>query len=56
MDTTAPPLDHLRAEIDRIDQAVLDLLIERSNVVRRIGEVKGDGPDSRSALRPEAPA
>ena len=52
MDTTAPPLDHLRAEIDRIDQAVLDLLIERSNVVRRIGEVKDDGPDGRSALRP----
>ncbi len=52
MDPTALPLDHLRAEIDRIDQAVLDLLIERSNVVRRIGEVKGDGPDGRSALRP----
>jgi chorismate mutase len=53
MDTTAPPpLEHLRAEIDRIDQEVLDLLIERLNVVRRIAEVKGDGPDGRSALRP----
>jgi chorismate mutase / prephenate dehydratase len=53
MDTTAPPsLEHLRAEIDRIDQEVLDLLVARSAVVRRIGEVKGDGPDGRSALRP----
>jgi chorismate mutase / prephenate dehydratase len=52
MDTSAPPLDHLRAEIDRIDQQILDLLIERSAVVRRIGEVKGDRLDGRPALRP----
>jgi len=52
MDTTAPPLEHLRAEIDRIDQEILDLLIERSAVVRRIGDVKGDRLDGRSALRP----
>jgi chorismate mutase len=52
MDTTAPPLEHLRAEIDRIDQEILDLFIERSAVVRRIGEVKGDRLDGRSALRP----
>ena len=52
MDTTAPSLEHLRAEIDRIDQEILDLLIERSGVVRRIGEVKGDRLDGRSALRP----
>jgi chorismate mutase len=52
MDTTAPPLEHLRAEIDRIDQEVLDLLIERSAVVRQIGDVKGDRLDGRSALRP----
>ena len=52
MDTTAPPLEHLRAEIDRIDQDILDLLIARSAVVRRIGEVKGDRLDGRSALRP----
>jgi chorismate mutase / prephenate dehydratase len=49
---TAPPLDHLRAEIDRIDQQILELLIERSTVVRRIGEVKGDRLDGRPALRP----
>jgi chorismate mutase / prephenate dehydratase len=52
MDTTAPPLEHLRGEIDRIDQAVLDLLIERSAVVRRIAAVKGDRLDGRSPLRP----
>jgi chorismate mutase len=52
MDTTAPPLEHLRAEIDRIDQEILDLLIERSAVVRQIGDVKGDRLDGRSALRP----
>jgi chorismate mutase / prephenate dehydratase len=52
MDRTAPPLEHLRADIDRIDQEILDRLIERSSVVRRIGEVKGDRLDGRSALRP----
>ena len=53
MDTTAPSaLEHLRAEIDRIDQEVLDLLVARSAVVRRIGEVKGDRLDGRPALRP----
>lgn len=52
MDPIAPPLEHLRAEIDRIDQEILDLLIERSEVVRRIGEVKGDRLDGRSPLRP----
>jgi chorismate mutase len=52
MDTTAPPLEHLRAEIDRIDEALLGLLIERSGVVRRIGDVKGDLLDGRPALRP----
>jgi chorismate mutase/prephenate dehydratase len=48
----APPLEDLRAEIDRIDQALLDLLIERTEVVRRIGEIKGDRRDGRPAMRP----
>jgi chorismate mutase len=52
MDTTSPPLEHLRAEIDRIDQEILDLFVARSAVVRRIGELKGDRLDGRSALRP----
>ena len=52
MDPSAPPLEDLRADIDRIDQNVLDLLIDRSAVVRRIGEVKGDLLDGRPALRP----
>ena len=52
MDTTAPRLEALRAEIDRIDREILDRLIERSAVVRRIAEVKGDRLDGRSPLRP----
>ena len=52
MDTTAPPLEHLRAEIDRIDQEILDRLLDRAAVVRRIAEVKGDRLDGRSPLRP----
>jgi chorismate mutase/prephenate dehydratase len=52
MDPIAPPLQDLRAEIDKIDQEILDRLIERSEVVRRIGEVKGDRLDGRPALRP----
>jgi chorismate mutase / prephenate dehydratase len=52
MQAVAPPLDDLRAEIDRIDEAMLELLIERSDVVRRIGEIKGDRRNGRLALRP----
>jgi chorismate mutase len=52
MDTTAPPLEDLRAEIDRIDQALLSLLVERAGVVRRIGDVKGDLLEGRPAMRP----
>jgi chorismate mutase / prephenate dehydratase len=52
MQAVASPLQDLRAEIDRIDEAILDLLIERSEVVRRIGEVKGDRRHARLAIRP----
>jgi chorismate mutase / prephenate dehydratase len=52
MDPSAPLLEDLRAEIDGIDRRILDLLIERSAVVRRIGDVKGDRLDGRPALRP----
>jgi chorismate mutase / prephenate dehydratase len=45
-------LDDLRREIDRIDDALLDLLIERVHVVRRIGLVKNDRPAGRLAMRP----
>ncbi len=51
-------LDDLRAEIDRIDDAVLDLLLERIAVVRRIGGRKSKVPSdterrlSAIALRP----
>jgi chorismate mutase/prephenate dehydratase len=52
MDTTSPPLENLRAKVDKIDQEILDLLIERSAVVRRIGALKGDQADGRPAPRP----
>jgi chorismate mutase len=48
----APPLDDLRTEVDRIDQAILDLLIERTDVVREIGRIKGDRLSGRLAARP----
>lgn len=34
-------LDEIRAEIDRIDRAVHDLLMQRVEVVRKVGKVKG---------------
>lgn len=43
-------LARLRAEVDRIDDAVVDLLLERIAVVRRIGAVKAVAPGI--ALRP----
>ncbi|MCX8102239.1 MAG: chorismate mutase [Geminicoccaceae bacterium] len=45
-------LSSLRAEIDRIDDAILDLLIERLAVVARIAAAKGDRAEGRLALRP----
>jgi chorismate mutase len=47
-----PPLEDLRAEVDRIDQAMLELLVERSDVVRQIGAVKADRANQRLAVRP----
>ena len=46
-----PPadLDALRAEIDRIDGALLDLLDERGRVVREIGRRKSPGSPMRPA-------
>jgi chorismate mutase / prephenate dehydratase len=52
MAAAAPPLDDLRAEVDRIDQAILELLIERTEVVREIGRIKADRVTGRLAARP----
>ncbi len=35
------PLAHLRAQIDEVDQAMLDLLSRRLDLVAQVGEVKG---------------
>ncbi len=53
--TTMPPetdLAILRAEIDRIDDRLVDLLVERIAVVRRIAAAKGDRERGGLALRP----
>lgn len=52
MQATGRNLDVLRSEIDRIDQAILDLLIERTSIVREVAVVKGDRDGGRLALRP----
>lgn len=52
MEAAAPPLEDLRTEVDRIDRAILDLLIERTEVVRQIGAVKADRLNDRFAARP----
>ena len=44
-------LEDLRDEIDRIDATLHDLFVQRVEVVRRIGALKGEG-DGRSAMRP----
>ena len=49
-----PPsaLQQLRAELDRLDDAMVDGLVERLEVVRRIAGVKGDRDRGGLALRP----
>ncbi len=50
MAAPAPTLDEIRAEIDRIDQAIHDLLMRRVEVVRGIGGLKsGSAPKWRPA-------
>lgn len=53
-DPAQDELARLRAEIDRIDDAVVALLLERIAVVHRIGAVKtaAGGPQGGLALRP----
>ena len=46
---TAPTLANLRAELDRLDDGIHDLLMQRAGVVARIAEVGRKGP---VALRP----
>jgi chorismate mutase len=48
---TAPSLAALRAEIDRIDEAMHALLIERSEIIENLIKVKGT-QESGSAFRP----
>lgn len=49
---SARDLSELRREVDRLDDAMLDLLVERMAVVRDIASLKGDRDAGRLALRP----
>ena len=49
MTQTPPPLDALRQQIDGIDDAIHDLLLQRAEVVKLVGAAKGPG---QVALRP----
>ena len=51
-----PSLDDLRAEIDRLDDTLLQLLQTRMRVASRIGEVKPSGPVNALKLRPDREA
>jgi chorismate mutase len=51
MSAPPPPLSELRAEIDRLDEAMHRLLIERSRIIERLIAVKGTG-ESGQAFRP----
>lgn len=45
-------LDALRREVDRLDEAMIDLLIERMRVVQAIAAIKRAAADGRPAIRP----
>jgi isochorismate pyruvate lyase len=47
-------LDEVRAEIDRIDAALIGLLAERAGYVRRAGELKRTEAEARAPARVEA--
>ncbi|MFC4352532.1 chorismate mutase [Fodinicurvata halophila] len=49
MDQGDPSLDELRSEIDRIDDALHDLLMRRTEVSRKVRDAKGDTP---AVIRP----
>jgi chorismate mutase-like protein len=49
MTTPRPSLEELRTRIDRIDDALHDLLMERAEVVKEVGALKGAG---HPVLRP----
>lgn len=50
--TLSRSLDELREEIDRIDSTLHDLLVQRVEVVRRIGALKNERHGDQPAMRP----
>lgn len=50
--TLAPTLDGIRGEIDRIDEALLDLVSARMSATRRVAALKDTNGDCSLKLRP----
>src|SRR3546814_1493208 len=53
MPATAPTLDELRREIDRIDAAMHDLLMQRTAVVEEVGRTKAREMPAGDGARPQ---
>ena len=55
-DGTLPTLDALRHAIDKVDDDIHDLLMERAKRVQQVGELKEQGSEQTSFYRPEREA
>ena len=53
MPPSAPTLDELRREIDRIDAAMHDLLMQRTAVVEEVGRAKARENPAGAGTRPQ---
>lgn len=56
MSAAAPPLAHLRQEIDRIDGVIHAALVERGEIVGQVIAAKNAAGDTGSAFRPDREA
>ncbi|MCZ8185194.1 MAG: chorismate mutase [Beijerinckiaceae bacterium] len=56
MSAAAPPLAHLRQEIDRIDATIHAALVERGEIVGQVIAAKNAAGDTGSAFRPDREA
>ncbi|MCZ8184384.1 MAG: chorismate mutase [Beijerinckiaceae bacterium] len=56
MSAAAPPLAHLRQEIDRIDAVIHAALVERGEIVGQVIAAKNAAGDTGSAFRPDREA
>ncbi|MFY8115803.1 MAG: chorismate mutase, partial [Rhabdaerophilum sp.] len=56
MSAAAPPLAHLRQEIDRVDTVIHAALVERGEIVGQVIAAKNAAGDTGSAFRPDREA